>query len=63
MSDALPGGGSGSDTEKIWIHDCGEIRAIGDGCGIGTGAGLRQTECTEPFTAQKLRQENDCQYR
>lgn len=33
------GGGSGSDTEKIWIHDCGEIRAIGDGCGIGTGAG------------------------
>lgn len=33
------GGGSGADTDKIWIHDCGEIRAVGDGCGIGTGEG------------------------
>ena len=33
------GGGSASDTGKIWIHDCGEINAVGEGAGIGGGEG------------------------
>ena len=33
------GGGSASDTGTVWIHDCGTIKAVGDGCGIGTGEG------------------------
>lgn len=33
------GGGSASNTGTVWIHECGTITAVGDGCGIGTGEG------------------------
>lgn len=33
------GGGSASDTGTVWIHDCGTVKAVGDGCGIGSGEG------------------------
>ena len=33
------GGGSASNTGKVWIHDCGTVTAVGHGAGIGTGDG------------------------